>query len=85
MITRELDNAYKPLNRVQGSRPLYKDVTQKQADLIDLKEFGDKNKKLNNKQEKEKELHRNYKPQLISETTWSYFNEIKEPFGVSFE
>ena len=26
-----------------------------------------------------------FKPQLISETTWSYFNEIKEPFGVSFE
>ena len=60
MITRELDNAYKPLNRVQGSRPLYKDVTRKQADLIDLKELGDKNKKFNNKQEKEKELHRNY-------------------------
>ena len=26
-----------------------------------------------------------FKPQLISETTWSYFNEIKEPFCVSFE
>ena len=38
----------------------YKDITRKQADLIDLKELGDKNEKLNNKQEKEKELHQNY-------------------------
>lgn len=52
--------------KVSGQR--YKDVIQKQTNLIDSKEFGDENKKLklltnknvkNKNKQKEKELYRN--------------------------
>ena len=96
--------------KVSGQR--YKDVIQKQTNLIDSKELGDENKKLKlltNKNVKNKNNRKKknftemillvfnrfhisfmlgyslFKPQLISKTTWSYINTIKESYCLSFE